>query len=159
MDTLDHMNTTAARSARFVLVVYRMPTKPTAGRVAVWRQLKKIGAIYLHQSVCVFPDTARTRRELQPIRQRIEQAGGEYHLLPLRQPSDEEYDKLVAQYIAAADLSTQRSLAGQIENLLLTQTPIIFGYFYNYLTATAQGVTGVYPTAIGHLFLYNAAKG
>ncbi len=69
------------------------------------------------------------------------------------------YDKLVAQYVASSDLSTQRSLAGQIETLLLAQTPVIFGYFYNYLTATASGVTGVYPTAIGHLFLYNAAKG
>jgi peptide/nickel transport system substrate-binding protein len=70
-----------------------------------------------------------------------------------------QYNKLVAQYVAAVDLPTQRTLAGQIETLLLAQTPIIFGYFYNYLTATAQGVTGVYPTAIGHLFLYNAAKG
>jgi peptide/nickel transport system substrate-binding protein len=68
------------------------------------------------------------------------------------------YDKLAAQYVAASDLSTQRSIAGQIETLLLAQTPVIFGYFYNYLTATATGVTGVYPTAIGHLFLYNAAK-
>jgi peptide/nickel transport system substrate-binding protein len=72
--------------------------------------------------------------------------------------SNASYDKLVAQYVAASDLSTQRSLAGQIETLLLAQTPIIFAYFYNYLTATASGVTGVYPTAIGHLFLYNAAK-
>jgi peptide/nickel transport system substrate-binding protein len=69
-----------------------------------------------------------------------------------------QYDKLVTQYIGASDLQTQKSLAGQIETLLLDQTPIIFAYFYNYLTATAQGVTGVYPTAIGHLFLYNAAK-
>jgi peptide/nickel transport system substrate-binding protein len=68
-----------------------------------------------------------------------------------------QYDKLVGQYIAAADLSTQRSLAGQIETLLLDQTPIVFGYFYNYLTATASGVTGVYPTAIGHLFLNTGA--
>jgi peptide/nickel transport system substrate-binding protein len=68
------------------------------------------------------------------------------------------YDKLVTQYIAATDVGTQKGIAGQIEQLLLTQTPIIFGYFYNYLTATAMGVTGVYPTAIGHLFLYNAAK-
>jgi peptide/nickel transport system substrate-binding protein len=70
-----------------------------------------------------------------------------------------QYDKLVAQYIAASDVSSQKSLAGQIETLLLAQTPIIFGYFYNYLTATAKNVTGVYPTAIGHLFLNNAAKG
>jgi peptide/nickel transport system substrate-binding protein len=73
--------------------------------------------------------------------------------------NNSQYDKLVAQYIAAADLSTQRSLAGQIETLLLAQTPIIFGYFYNYLTATASSVSGVYPTAIGHLFLNKAAKG
>ena len=73
--------------------------------------------------------------------------------------SNAQYNKLVAQYVATSDLSTQRSIAGQIETLLLAQTPVIFGYFYNYLTATASGVTGVYPTAIGHLFLYNAAKG
>ena len=72
--------------------------------------------------------------------------------------SNAQYDKLSAQYTAASDLGTQKSLAGQIEKLLLDQTPIIFGYFYNYLAATAQGVTGAYPTAIGHIFLYNAAK-
>ena len=63
-----------------------------------------------------------------------------------------------AQYVAASDVGTQKTIAGQIETLLLAQTPIIFGYFYNYLTATAKNVTGVYPTAVGHLFLYNAAK-
>jgi peptide/nickel transport system substrate-binding protein len=72
--------------------------------------------------------------------------------------SNASYDKLAAQYVAAIDLSTQRSIAGQIETLLLDQTPIIYAYFYNYLTATASNVSGVYPTAIGHLFLYNAAK-
>jgi peptide/nickel transport system substrate-binding protein len=72
--------------------------------------------------------------------------------------SNAQYDKLVAQYIAASDLGTQKTLAGQIETLLLAQTPVIFGYFYNYLTATTKGVTGVYPTAVGHLFLYDAAK-
>jgi peptide/nickel transport system substrate-binding protein len=72
--------------------------------------------------------------------------------------ANSQYDSLVTQYVASVDLSTQQSLAGQIETLLLAQTPIIYGYFYNYLTATAQNVSGVYPTAIGHLFLYNATK-
>ena len=72
--------------------------------------------------------------------------------------NNSQYDSLVAQYIAATDLSTQRSLAGQIETLLLAQTPVVFGYFYNYLSATAMGITGAYPTAIGHIFLYNTAK-
>jgi len=73
--------------------------------------------------------------------------------------SNSQYDKLSAQYIAAVDLSTQKSLAGQIETLLLDETPIIYAYFYNYLTAMAQGVTGAYPTAIGHIFVNNASKG
>jgi peptide/nickel transport system substrate-binding protein len=73
--------------------------------------------------------------------------------------TNSQYDKLAGQYIAAVDLSTQKSLAGQIETLLLNETPIIYAYFYNYLTATAQGVTGAYPTAIGHIFVNNASKG
>ena len=72
--------------------------------------------------------------------------------------SNTQYDSLVKQYVAAVDLSTQRTIAGKIETLLLDQTPIIFGYFYNYLSASAKNVTGVYPTAIGHLFLTKATK-
>ena len=68
------------------------------------------------------------------------------------------FDKLSKQYIAAVDLSSARNIAGQIERLLLDETPIIFAYFYDYLTATAKGVTGVYPTAQGQFFLWNAAK-
>lgn len=82
----------------FTLLVYRMPTKPTAGRVAVWRQLKKIGSIYLQQSVCVFPDRAEVRRDLLPILERIDQAGGEYHLLPLRRLDDSEETKLINRF-------------------------------------------------------------
>jgi peptide/nickel transport system substrate-binding protein len=72
--------------------------------------------------------------------------------------NDPTYNSLVAQYVATVDLSTQRTIAGKIETLLLDQTPIIYAYFYNYLTATAKTVSGAYPTAIGHIFLYNATK-
>jgi peptide/nickel transport system substrate-binding protein len=70
-----------------------------------------------------------------------------------------QYNKLSQQYVGTVDLTSQRTIAGKIETLLLEQTPIIFGYFYNYLTASAKNVTGVYPTAIGHIFLYNTTKG
>jgi peptide/nickel transport system substrate-binding protein len=72
--------------------------------------------------------------------------------------SNSQYDKLSKQYIAAVDLTTQKQIAGQIETLLLEQTPIIFGYFYNYLAASAKNVTGIYPTAIGHIFLNKVTK-
>jgi peptide/nickel transport system substrate-binding protein len=72
--------------------------------------------------------------------------------------NSKQYDSLTKQYVATADLTSQKKIAGQIETLLLAETPIIYGYFYNYLTASAKSVTGVYPTAIGHIFLYNATK-
>jgi len=71
---------------------------------------------------------------------------------------DPTYDTLSKQFIAAVDLSTQRSIAGQIERLLLDQTPIIFAYFYDYLSATQKNVSGVYPTAQAQFFLWNATK-
>jgi hypothetical protein len=84
---------------RFVLLVYRMPAKPTSGRVGVWRMLKKVGAIYLQQSVCVFPDNPRVRRELLPIRRKIEEAGGEFHFLPVHGLAPDEQQKLVDQFL------------------------------------------------------------
>jgi len=69
-----------------------------------------------------------------------------------------QYDKLAQKYVSTVDLSTQRQIAGQIQTLLLNETPIIYGYFYNYLSAWAKNVSGVYPTAIGHLFLNKATK-
>jgi peptide/nickel transport system substrate-binding protein len=70
---------------------------------------------------------------------------------------NKEYDSLVAQYIAALDLGSQRAAAGKIQKLLLDETPVIFSYFYNFLTATAKGLGGVESTAMSHIFLFNAA--
>jgi peptide/nickel transport system substrate-binding protein len=68
------------------------------------------------------------------------------------------YDKLSKQFIATVDLQTQQKLAGQLQQLLLDETPIIWAYFYNYTAATQKSVTGVYVTAQGQFFLWNAAK-
>jgi ChrB-like protein len=88
----------AKRENHFTVLVYRMPPNPTAGRVAVWRQLKKIGAIYLQQSVCVFPADPAVRKDLAPILKRIVDTAGEYHLLPLRKLDPPEELKLIQQF-------------------------------------------------------------
>jgi peptide/nickel transport system substrate-binding protein len=72
--------------------------------------------------------------------------------------NDPTYDTLSNDFIAAVDLSVQRRIAGQIETLLLEQTPIIYAYFYDYLSASQKNVTGTYPTAQGQFFLWNATK-
>ena len=69
---------------------------------------------------------------------------------------NKEYDGLVSQYVAALDLGSQRAVAGKIQTLLLDETPVIFSYFYNFLTATAKGVSGVETTAMAHVFLAQA---
>ncbi|MDA8284541.1 MAG: ABC transporter substrate-binding protein [Actinomycetota bacterium] len=65
------------------------------------------------------------------------------------------YDRLSKQFIAASDLSTQRRLAGEIETLLLDETPIIYAYFYDVLLAQ-KGVTGVDLTQQGNIYYYDA---
>ena len=85
-----------SRPTKFLVLVYRMPAKPTAGRVAVWRLLKKAGAVYLQDSVCVFPDLPRVRRDLDSVLDRIDEKNGSYHLLPLRRLSEDEDAKVVA---------------------------------------------------------------
>ncbi|RWI98657.1 ABC transporter substrate-binding protein [Mesorhizobium sp.] len=71
---------------------------------------------------------------------------------------NKDYDQLATSYIAALDLEAQKAAAGKIQKLLLEETPVIFGYFYDYLTATAKGVAGVQPTAMSQLFLEKASK-
>lgn len=71
--------------------------------------------------------------------------------------NDPTYDTLSKQYVAATDLTSQRKLAGQIETLLLDQTPVIWAYFFDGLTAQAKNVNGVYPTPLG-IFYYNMTK-
>jgi len=66
------------------------------------------------------------------------------------------YDSLVKQYVAAVDLSTQRTIAGKIETLLLAQTPIVIPYFIDGLTATTPSVHGVNPTSISAIYLNKA---
>jgi peptide/nickel transport system substrate-binding protein len=68
------------------------------------------------------------------------------------------YNKLSQEFIGAVDLSTQRQLAGQIQTLLLDETPIIYAYFYDYLSASQKNVSGTYPTAQGQFFLWNTTK-
>ena len=64
-----------------------------------------------------------------------------------------EYDKMVVDYIAAVDLQSAQQLAGGIQQKLLDDTPIIFAYFYNFITATRAGVTGVRSTAMSHIWV------
>jgi hypothetical protein len=93
---------TLTTRTKFLLLVYRMRAKPTAGRVAVWRNLRKIGAVYLQDSVCALPSTPALRRELEGVLERIASSGGHYYLLPLTSLPEDERQKLVDLFIEQA---------------------------------------------------------
>ena len=62
-------------------------------------------------------------------------------------------------YIASLDIEAQRATAGKIQRLLLEETPVIFSYFYDYLTVVKKGMSGVVTTAMGQLLLAKATIG
>ena len=64
---------------------------------------------------------------------------------------NKKYDQLAADYVAAVDLQSQRAAAKQIQELLLDEVPIVFGYFYFYLTATKPTVAGAQVSAMGQV--------
>jgi peptide/nickel transport system substrate-binding protein len=69
---------------------------------------------------------------------------------------NDQYDQLVTDYVAALDLETQRGLAGQIQELLLEETPIIFPYFYYFLSAAKPTLQGAVSAATGQFDLSKA---
>jgi peptide/nickel transport system substrate-binding protein len=81
-------------------------------------------------------------------------SNGAWNAAHFRNP---EYDKLVADYVAATDLGIQRSVAGKIQRLLLEETPVIIPYFYDYIAATGPTVTGVAVSGMSQIFLQDAA--
>jgi peptide/nickel transport system substrate-binding protein len=71
---------------------------------------------------------------------------------------NKEYDGLVKDYVAALDLQSQRAAAKKIQELLLDEVPIVFAYFYYYLTATKKTVAGVDVSAMGHVDVVQAGQ-
>ena len=58
-------------------MVYRLPREPSRHRVAVWRKLRDLGALYLKDGVAALPEDAVTREQLEWLQLRVREAGGE----------------------------------------------------------------------------------
>lgn len=69
---------------RWVLLVYRIPREPSRHRVAVWRKLKDLGALYLQDGVAALPEDAATREQMEWLQLRVREAGGEATLWEAR---------------------------------------------------------------------------
>ena len=59
----------------WLLLTYKVPADPATKRVALWRRLKSIGAIYLQNGVCLLPKTDDHVRRLKMLEKRHRRDG------------------------------------------------------------------------------------
>src|SRR5438477_6558598 len=86
-----------------MLLVYKVPNAPTSGRLFVWRKLKKLGALLLHDSVWVLPATPHTREQLRWLASEIVELKGEATVWEARQALAADEDKLIARFTEAVE--------------------------------------------------------
>ena len=65
----------------WLVLVYKMAPEPARQRIAVWRRIKALGAVYLQQGVCALPTTPTHRAAFADLAARVRDAGGEAILL------------------------------------------------------------------------------
>lgn len=62
---------------RWLHLTYKIPRSPSSPRVKVWRKLKRLGALHLHDTVWVLPHTYHTYEQFQWLVVDIKDLGGE----------------------------------------------------------------------------------
>ena len=88
---------------RWLLLLYKVPPEPTANRVAVWRKLKRLGAILLHDAVWALPPSPRTLEELQWLAVEIRERGGDAMLWEASLCLAGQDEELARQFMAQVD--------------------------------------------------------
>jgi hypothetical protein len=68
--------------ADWLLLIYTVPSQPSRKRAYVWRELKKLGAIYLRDGVALLPRRADLEARMREIAERIEEFEGNADLVP-----------------------------------------------------------------------------
>ncbi len=85
----------------WLLLHYKMPRETSASRVYVWRKLKRMGAVLLHDAIWILPSNTRTQEQFQWLAAEISELEGKAMLwksnLLLNNQQEEE---LVQQFLA-----------------------------------------------------------
>ena len=87
----------------WLLLHYKLPSKPSALRVYIWRKLKRMGAILLHDSVWVVPQTARTVEMYQWLVAEVEEMGGSAYYWRASSILEEHDQSIIEQFKEQVD--------------------------------------------------------
>jgi len=96
---------------RWLLLIYKIPREPSAGRVHVWRKLRQLGAIALQDAAWVLPHTPRTQEQFQWLSAEISELGGEVMLFNADQAYATDSQSLQQQFIESVNSEYQDILA------------------------------------------------
>lgn len=97
---------------QWLLFTYKVPNEPSARRVYVWRKLKELGAISLHDSLWVLPDRPPTREKLQWLTTEVrEMEGGDATLWVAQQVFTGQDGDLTRAFIEQAEVRYREILA------------------------------------------------
>jgi DNA-binding transcriptional regulator PaaX len=94
----------------WVLLVYKIPREPTSSRATIWRKLKRLGALLLHDAVWVLPATPWTREQFQWLAVEIGELEGEAYLWEARLLLNGQAEALVQQFQARVNRAYQEIL-------------------------------------------------
>ncbi len=94
----------------WVLLVYKIPREPTSSRATIWRKLKRLGALLLHDAVWVLPATPWTREQFQWLAVEIGELEGEAYVWETYVLLNGQEDTLVRQFQARVDATYQEIL-------------------------------------------------
>lgn len=62
-------------------MTYRLPREPSTPRIALWRRLRRLGAVQLLDGLVALPLDARTREQLEWLADEVIESGGEASIL------------------------------------------------------------------------------
>jgi hypothetical protein len=84
-----------------VLLAYRLPREPSTPRIALWRRLRRLGALQLADGLVTLPFDNRTREQLEWLADEIHDAGGETTIW-LAQPATKAQERALAARMSKA---------------------------------------------------------
>ena len=87
----------------WLLLTYKVPPEPAKKRIALWRKLKGMGAVYLQNGVCLLPKTDDHTRRLKIIENEINEMAGDSVLLETVALDRAQEDKVIARFKADRD--------------------------------------------------------
>ncbi|TDF98102.1 Chromate resistance protein ChrB [Paenibacillus piri] len=62
---------------KWIIFIYKVPPQPTKYRAYLWRELKKFGAIYLQDGVCLLPDSDDVHLFIGALGEKVREFGGQ----------------------------------------------------------------------------------